>query len=166
MKKLITYKWLIASILACCVTSVGFSQVPVSPIPDEPPVCNLPPQPSPNPGPAPQSLPGSQPYAPAGWGCMGCLENPPSADWMNRGTLNVMATGYDSQGVLKQIPLVVSYSFNGATYNVTVVNAWNPYTESWNLNVDCPAYSTSHYMNGFTYNYYAPLALGTFYFNL
>ena len=85
---------------------------------------------------------------------------------MNKGTLNVMATGYDSQGVMKQIPLVVSYSFNGVNYNVTVINAWNPYTESWNLGVDCPAYSTTYYMNGFTYNYYAPLALGTFYFNL
>ena len=85
---------------------------------------------------------------------------------MNNGTLNVMATGYDSEGVLKQIPLVVSYSFNGINYNVTVLNAWNPYTETWNMGVDAPAFSTTYYMNGFTYNYYAPLALGTFYFNL
>lgn len=103
---------------------------------------------------------------PPGWGGPGYLANPPAGDWMNNGTLNVMATGYDSEGVLKQIPLVVSYSFNGINYNVTVLNAWNPYTETWNMGVDAPAFSTTYYMNGFTYNYYAPLALGTFYFNL
>ena len=94
------------------------------------------------------------------------LSNPPGEDWMNQGTVNVMATGYDSESVLVQIPLVVSYSFNGANYNVEVLNSWNPYTQTWNIGVDTPAYQTSYNFNGFTYNYYAPLATGTFYFNL
>ena len=85
---------------------------------------------------------------------------------MNEGTINVMATGYDTESVLVQIPLVVSYSFNGAYYNVTVLNSWNPFTQSWNLGVDIPANQTSYYFNGFTYNYMVNLPIGTFYFNL
>lgn len=105
--------------------------------------------------------------APPGWaGIPGTLTVPPTADWMNQGTINVMATGIDSEGVTKQIPLFVSYNFNGVQYNVTVLNAWNPYTMTWDCNVDMPAYSTSYFFNGFTYNYYVMLSTGTFYFNL
>lgn len=110
--------------------------------------------------------PPTTPPPPPGWGCAGCLSIPPNADWQNQGTMNVMATGYDSQGVEKQIPLFISYQFNGVQYNVTVLNAWNPYTYSWDANVDQPAYQTSYYFNGFTYNYYTVLSTGTFYFNL
>ena len=85
---------------------------------------------------------------------------------MNSGNLNVMATGYDVQGVIRQIPLQVSYNWNGVNYNVTVINAWNPYSQMWNTGLDIPANSTSYYFNGFTYNYYAALPIGTFYFNL
>ena len=85
---------------------------------------------------------------------------------MNQGTINVMATGYDTESVLVQIPLMVSYTFNGAYYDVTVLNSWNPFTQSWNIGVDSPAYQTDYYFNGFTYNYYANLPTGTFYFNL
>ena len=85
---------------------------------------------------------------------------------MNQGNLNVMATGYDSESVLVQIPLYVSYSFNGVQYDVTVLNSWNPYTQMWNDGVDTPAYNTNYYFNGFTYNYYVVLPSGTYYFNL
>ena len=106
------------------------------------------------------------PNTPPGWGAPGMLVNPPSSDWMNSGTMNVMATGYDTESVLVQIPLVVSYSFNGVNYNITVLNSWSPLTQTWNLGVDVPANQTSYYFNGFNYNYVAYLPSGTFYFNL
>lgn len=147
------------------ITSVisGFSQ----PLPPPasgplPPPMQTPPPPPGNPG----VTPPPPPNTPAGWGAPGYLVNPPSGDWMNQGTLNVMATGYDTESVLVQIPLVVSYTFNGALYDVTVLNAWSPLTQTWNIGVDVPANSTSYYFNGFTYNYYAVLPSGTFYFNL
>ena len=118
------------------------------------------PMPSPNPG-APTTPP-----PPPGWAAPGILANPPAPGSMNQGTLNVMATGYDSEGVLQQIPLYISYYFNGVKYNVTVLNAWNPYTQMWNSDLDIPANTTSYFINGFTYNYYAVLPIGTFYFNL
>ena len=77
-----------------------------------------------------------------------------------------MATGYDTESVLVQIPLVVSYSFNGVNYDVTVLNAWNPLTQTWNMGVDQQGFQTSYYFNGFNYNYYTNLSTGTFYFNL
>lgn len=117
----------------------------------------------PPPGPQAPPPPGT---VPPGWGAPGMLASPPSSDWMNAGTMNVMATGYDSESVLVQIPLVVSYSYNGAYYDVTVLNSWSPLTQTWNLNVDVPAYQTSYFFNGFNYNYYAVLPSGTFYFNL
>ena len=137
---------------------------PIPPPPPGPPMAGapapgIPPStPPPNPGPPPAP-------APPGWGAPGFLASPPPSA-MNEGTVNVIATGYDSESVLVQIPLVVSYTFNGAYYNVTVLNSWNPYTQSWNLGVDIPAYNTSYYFNGFTYNFYAVLPSGTFYFNL
>lgn len=160
---------------ACLVMLAGMvtAQPPGSPPPGPPgefppPASSIPP---PQPGEFPPT-PGQTPpppnpaMQPPGWGAPGLLVNPPTADWMNQGTLNVMSTGYDSEGVMKQIPLHISYSFNGVNYNVTVLNAWNPYTENWNIGVDIPAYSTSYYINGFNYNYYAMLPIGTFYFNL
>lgn len=121
-------------------------------------------------GPGPVTSINGQPIGsvppPAPWGGPGTLSTPPTADWMNQGTMNVMATGYDAQGVLRQIPLHICYNFNGVNYNVMVLNAWDPFTQMWNMGVDQPAYSTSYFFNGFTYNWYAPLAIGTFYFNL
>ena len=117
----------------------------------------IPPPPVGNPGQAPP---------PPGWGMSGYLNSLANSDWQNQGYVNVMATGYDSQGVMKQIPLYVSYTFNGVNYNVTVLNAWNPYTYTWDSDVDQPAYETSYFINGFTYNYYTVLSTGTFYFNL
>ena len=96
-----------------------------------------------------------------GWGGI----NAPSS-WTNQGTENVMACGYDAQGNWRTLPLQVSYTWNGFSYDVTVLNAWNPWTQSWNIGVDMPAYSTSYYINGETYDFYTPLSTGTYYFNL
>ena len=127
-------------------------------VPTPPPSVPTPPPPGP-PGPPPNNTP-------PGWGAPGMLVTPPSGQWMNQGTLNVMATGYDVESVLVQIPLVVSYSYNGAFYDVTVLNAWSPFTQTWNIGVDTPASQTSYYFNGFNYNYTVTLPSGTYYFNL
>ncbi len=89
-----------------------------------------------------------------------------SPGWQNQGVITVMGCGYDSMGVWRTIPLRVSYSWNGVQYNCTVVSAWNPWSDIWNRGIDMPAYSTSYYINGQTYNFYAPLSTGTYYFNL
>ena len=86
--------------------------------------------------------------------------------WQNQGYATVMACGYDAQGVWRVLPLYVSYEWNGVQYQVTVVNAWNPWTDMWNRGVDMPAYNTSYYLRGVTYDFYAPLSTGTYYFNL
>lgn len=122
--------------------------------PTTPPPAQLPPN---GPGPA---------MAPPGWGYNGFLNPQLNPATVNQGTINVMGTGYDSQGVMKQIPMFVSYNYNGVNYDVMVLNAWNPYTQQWDANVDEPAYSTQYYFNGFTYNFYTVLSTGTFYFNL
>ncbi len=114
-----------------------------------------------------------------GWGANGIGWNPGpnfnnpgpgpawnNPNWQNQGTMNVMACGYDAQGIWRTLPLYVSYSYNGIEYDVTVLNAWNPWTSSWNVGVDMPAYNTSYYINGQNYDFYAPLSTGTYYFNL
>lgn len=78
----------------------------------------------------------------------------------------VISCGYDAQGIWRVVPLTVSFQYNGVFYNVNVINAWNPWTNSWDRGIDVPAYSTSYYLNGNTYDYYVPLSFGTFYFNL
>lgn len=123
------------------------------------------PPPPPGPGMPPPGGPVAPPPPPPGWGGPGFLAAQP-VNTMSQGTINVMATGYDTESVLVQIPLVVSYAYNGAYYDVTVLNAWSPFTQSWNIGVDEPAYQTDYYFNGFTYNYYVNLSSGTFYFNL
>lgn len=85
---------------------------------------------------------------------------------VNQGITKVLACGYDITGVWRILPLTVSYQWNGVDYNVNVINAWNPWTDSWNRGVDEPAYSTSYVMRGVTYNYYTVLTTGTYYFNL
>lgn len=86
--------------------------------------------------------------------------------WANQGTCNVMACGYDARGVWRVLPLFVQYRFNGVQYDVTVINAWNPWTQTWNSDVDMPAYNTSYYLRGVNYDFYTPLSTGTYYFNL
>lgn len=163
---------LIAGLIISCVAMSGQPLPPPGPpggMPPENPDLNPPPFQTPPPAPVSGSpAPGTPvppPPPPAGWAYPGYLNNPPAASF-NNGTINVMATGYDTESVLVQIPLVVSYSFNGAYYDVTVLNSWNPYTQTWNVGVDTPAYNTSYYFNGFNYNFYANLPSGTFYFNL
>lgn len=147
-------------LLAMVSLLFAFTCINAQPLP--PPMPGTPPPGQPAPPPPP---PGPNYNVPPGWGAPGYLANPPEGGF-NQGTLNVMATGYDSESVLVQIPLTVNYSFNGVTYNVTVINAWNPFTQNWTLNIDSPAFTTSYYFNGFTYNYYVNLPTGTFYFNL
>lgn len=95
-----------------------------------------------------------------GWGYAPIVDN------TNSGTTRVVGCGYDAQGVWRVIPMKVAYTYNGLQYNVTVLNAWNPWTDTWSYGVDQPAYNTSYYLRGQTYNFYAPLSTGTYYFNL
>lgn len=89
-----------------------------------------------------------------------------SPDWQNTGVTNVISCGYDAMGVWRTVPLNVSYNYNGVQYDVTVINAWNPWTSSWDTDMDVPAVNTSYYLNGQTFDFYAVLSTGTFYFNL
>lgn len=82
------------------------------------------------------------------------------------GTCNVMACGYDAQGIWRVMPLRVTYQWNGAQYQVTVLNAWNPWADTWNMGVDLPAYNTNYVLRGTTFDFYTVLSTGTFYFNL
>lgn len=82
------------------------------------------------------------------------------------GTVNVMACGYDAQGIWRVMPLRVTYQWNGAQYQVTVLNAWNPWSDTWNMGVDLPAYNTNYILRGTTFDFYTVLSTGTFYFNL
>lgn len=84
----------------------------------------------------------------------------------NSGVTNVVGVGYDAQGIWRTIPMTVSYNYVGAQYNVTVLNAWNPWTDFWNRGVDQPAYNTSYLLRGTVYNFYTVLSTGTYYFNL
>lgn len=116
-----------------------------------------------NPGPPPPSSWGS------GWGPSwnypsSVIINTPS--WANRGTVNVIACGYDASGVWQTIPLHVAYYYNGFDYDATVINYWSPWTQNWIRNIDQPAYNTTYYLRGNTYDFYVPLPIGTFYFNL
>lgn len=164
MKKFIRLPFRKVILLTLFSLSIGFGSINAqTPLPPPPP-----PSPSPIQNPPPPAPPGPNqtPPPPPGWGYSGYLANPPAGEWMNQGNLNVMATGYDSESVLVQIPLYVSYAFNGVQYDVTVLNSWNPYTQMWNVGVDTPAFNTSYYFNGFNYNYYVVLPSGTYYFNL
>ncbi len=119
-----------------------------------------------NPGPPPPSSWGRQ------WGGPGWYNSPSEIisnsypNWNNQGSINVMACGYDVQGVWRNLPLHVAYTYNGVNYDVTVINAWNPWTDMWDHDVDRPAYNTSYYINGNTYDFYTALSTGTYYFNL
>lgn len=84
----------------------------------------------------------------------------------NQGVTKVIANGYDAQGVWRVFPMLVSYSYNGVQYNVTVLNAWNPWTQQWDKGLDIDAYNTNFILRGVTYDFYAVLPYGTFYFNL
>lgn len=87
-------------------------------------------------------------------------------NFQNQGTEKVIACGYDAQGVWRVVPLLVSYQYNGSQYTVNVLNAWNPWTDSWDKGVDEPAYSTDYWLRNVEYSFYTVLPTGTFYFNL
>ena len=165
------HKTIIAGAAAIILGIGNLMAQPTPPPPPGPGPVQTPPPPGMTPPPAPGTTPpppgqAPPPPAPPGWGYSGYLGAAPAGDWMNEGTINVMATGYDSESVLVQIPLNVSYSFNGVNYDVTVLNAYSPLTQTWNVGVDTPAYQTDYFFNGFNYNYYVVLPSGTYYFNL
>lgn len=85
----------------------------------------------------------------------------------NTGVSKVIAVGYDAQGVWETVPMVVSWDWNGFFYDVTVQNAWNPWTQMWEGNgLDIPAFQTAYSLRGVSYSWYANLSTGTYYFNL
>lgn len=116
-----------------------------------------------NPGPPPPSSWGG-PWSGGWYNAPGLVVNSPN--WTNQGTINVIACGYDARGVWRTLPLHVAYAYNGVDYDVTVLNAWNPWTDMWDRGVDAPAYNTTYYLNGQTFDFYTVLATGTYYFNL
>lgn len=89
-----------------------------------------------------------------------------SPDWQNAGTTSVVACGYDTMGVWRNIPLSVAYQYNGTEYDVTVINAWDPWTRTWDRDIDVPAVNTTYLLKGTTFHFYVVLSTGTFYFNL
>lgn len=132
------------------------------------------------PGPGPAWNGGGPGPCMGGWnGCWGGPWGPPPATyvyspviqigapgWQNSGTITVVGVGYDATGVWRNLPLRVQYSYNGIQYNAEVLNAWDPWTQSWDYGVDVQAVNTSYYLRGHTYNFYVVLSFGTFYFNL
>ncbi len=120
-----------------------------------------------NPGPPPPSYWGSPWYS--GWDYSPTIVVSPSIttnNFQNQGVTKVVACGYDALGVWRVPPLVVSYQYNGIQYDVNVLNAWNPWTDHWNRNLDVPAYNTDYTLRGNNYDFYTVLPFGTFYFNL
>lgn len=123
-----------------------------------------------NNAPAPQPAPAPAP--PTNWGSP--WWNSPFAtpapalntSNLNNGEMKVIACGYDAMGVWRVLPLFVQYAYNGIQYNVTVLNAWDPWTDMWNTGVDVQAFNTDYTLRGVNYNYYVVLSFGTFYFNL
>lgn len=120
-------------------------------------------QPNPGPGPGPVPPPWGSPWNGPG---VNVNINVGSPGWQNSGNVTVVGCGYDARGIWRSIPMRVYYQWNGVQYNVTVLSAWNPWSDMWIRGIDQPAYNTSYYSHGQTYNFYAPLATGTYYFNL
>lgn len=87
-------------------------------------------------------------------------------NWENYGQMAVVACGRDAMGVWRTVPLHISYRYNGFQYNVTVLSAWNPWTDAWMDDLNLPAVNTYFTNNGTEYDFYVVLSTGTFYFNL
>lgn len=83
----------------------------------------------------------------------------------NYGKSRVIAVGYDAQDVWQTVPMVITWQWNGFFYDVTVQNAWNPWTQVWEYDLDIPAFQTSYTLRGVPYTFYANLSTGTYYFN-
>lgn len=121
------------------------------------------------PGPPPMGSPnwGSPWYN--GWNSQPTIVMSPSVsigNSLNQGITKVIACGYDARGIWRVLPLTVSYQYNGAQYSVNVLNAWNPWTDSWVRGIDQQAFNTVFYLRNVQYDYYTVLPFGTFYFNL
>ncbi len=82
------------------------------------------------------------------------------------GVAHLVAVGYDAQGVWETVPIVVQYNWNGFYYDVTIENAFNPWTGMWQGQMSVPAFQTQYTLRGVTYSYYVNLSTGTYYFNL
>lgn len=120
-----------------------------------------------NPGPPAPAYWSSPWYT--GWNNSPAIVVSPSVsvgNFQNQGLTKVIANGYDAQGVWRVLPLLVSYQYDGAQYDVNVINAWNPWTDKWDRGLDLPAYNTNYILRNVTYDYYTVLPFGTFYFNL
>lgn len=89
-----------------------------------------------------------------------------SPTYQDNGKVNVVGVGYDDEGVWRTVPMSVEYNYNGKRYSATVLTAWDPWTDSWNTNLDVPAINTSYTLNGQSYEFYVVLSTGTYYFNL
>lgn len=122
---------------------------------------------NPGPGPVGPQTWGS-PWSPGwGYGPAGVVNGGPGfGNFANQGTIKVLGCGYDAQGVWRIVPMLVSYQYNGIQYNVNVINAWDPWTDMWNTDIDAQAFNTNYFLRGVTYNFYVVLSYGTFYFNL
>lgn len=105
------------------------------------------------------------PWTP-GWNYAPVAGSPMMGVPSDSGVTKVIACGYDAQGVWRVIPLTVSYQYDGVQYQVTVLNAWNPWTDMWDRGVDDQAFITNYVLRGTTFNYYVVLSTGTYYFNL
>lgn len=117
-----------------------------------------------NPGPAYWGSPWYQ-----GWNNSPTIVVSPSintGNFQNQGITKVVACGYDATGVWRVLPMLVSYQYDGAQYDVNVLNAWNPWTDQWDKGLDVQAFNTNYILRNITYDYYAVLPFGTFYFNL
>lgn len=120
-----------------------------------------------NPGPPPPTYWGSPWYT--GWNSSPSIVISPSVstgNFTNQGITKVIANGYDATGVWRVLPMVVSYQYDGVQYDVTVLNAWNPWTDQWDRGLDIQAFNTNYILRNVTYDFYAVLSFGTFYFNL
>lgn len=148
----------IAAIAALLSASYSFAQNS-APAPRSPGATYAPP-PANYPGPVP-GPPWGSPWN-SGWNAPPPPPSPPT----DYGFTTVTACGYDAQGIWRVIPLYVNYNYTGVQYDVVVVNAYNPWTDSWDDGVDMPAYNTNYYINGNTFDFYTSLSTGTYYFDL
>ena len=107
------------------------------------------------------SMMGGGPWGPGAFTGPYYHNGPGFEDGMSR----VIAVGYDAQGVWETVPIVIHWHWNGFYYDITVRNAWNPWTRMWEGSIDIPAFQTDYTLRGVPYSYYVNLSTGTYYFN-
>lgn len=166
LKKIVRGVLIISLTAIASMTLMAQSGPPPGPNGPMGPVPGGPGGPPPAPAPSPAPMWGSPWWE--GWNQSPTVTVSPSVSLnnFNSGTIKVVACGYDAQGVWRVLPLYVQYNYNGVNYNVTVLNAWDPWTDMWNRGVDVQAFATDYTLKGVNYNYYVVLSYGTFYFNL